>query len=240
MGDARYLRQVMTAGVGLGGQARIAAAHVVVVGAGGLGTHVAAALWSAGVAELRLYDGDVVEASNLARQIRYGTADIGRAKVEVLRERLLLNRDETGLGAFAKTIDAGNADAALRGVQVVCDCTDNAEARLLLDEACARLGVPLVYGAVRGWIGYVAVFGGRAGVRLADVFSAEQLRDQGEACDVAGVLGTTCGVVGGLQASEALKVVLGEESKADGGLVAVDLRGLGWRVLALTGGGSGD
>ncbi len=233
MADARYLRQVMTAGVGLGGQARIAAARVVVVGAGGFGTHVAAALWSAGVGALHLYDGDVVEASNLARQIRYGAADVGRSKVEVLRQRLLLNRDEAGFAAFAKTIDGGNAEAALRGAQVVCDCTDNAEARLLLDETCARLGVPLVYGAVRGWMGYVAVLGGRAGVRLADVFSAEQLRAEGEACDVAGVLGVACGTIGSIQAGEALKVLLHMESRADGGLVAVDLRGLGWRVFGV-------
>ncbi len=229
----RYLSQIMVPGVGLDGQQRLANARILVVGAGGLGTQVATALWATGVGALHLYDPDKIDQSNLARQIAYGPQLIGKRKVDVLTDRLHLNRPEAGLRAFAKTIDASTVANALRGMHVVCDCTDNAVARLLLDKACAEHGIPLVYAAVRGWQGYVAVLSGSAKRRLTDLFTPAHLEAEAEDCDGAGTLVTTCGVVGHLQANETLKLLLGEPSAADGGVLAIDLRSLVMRKLKL-------
>lgn len=229
----RYVKQIMTPGVGLSGQQKLANATVLVVGAGGLGSHTAATLWASGVGQLVMYDGDVVAASNLARQLRYGPQDIGRLKVEVLAEQLRMNRDEPGLAAFAKTIDGTTVQEALQVADVICDCSDNAATRLLLDETCAALGKPLIYAAVRGWEGYVAVFNGRSGTRLQHLFSVERLRQEADDCATSGILGTTCGVVANLQACEAIKYLLGEPSPLDGGVFSIDCRSMKSRTFRL-------
>lgn len=236
--SSRYLKQLITSGIGLHGQERLSRARVIVVGAGGLGTYVASSLWAAGIGELHIYDGDLIEESNLARQIHYGLGDIGKSKVEVLSHRLRLNRNEPGLISISKNLTEDNVISSLQEAQIVCDCTDNAAARILLANTCEQIRVPLVYAAVREWIGYITILNGEAGIQLSDIFSNEELFKNAGRCDEAGILGTTCGVVANIQANEAIKVLLREKSGTDGKLLAVDLRNLTFRLLTLRPAGS--
>lgn len=223
----RYRRQLQLPGVGASGQARLGAARALVVGAGGLGCAALPYLVAAGLREVIVCDGDVVEAANLPRQVLYGEADLGRPKAAAAAARLAgLNRD-CAVTAVTVPLDEGNAAALVGDVTVVLDATDDFRARYHLHDACFAARRPLVSAAVHHDEGQLAV------LRFDLVTSGPCWRclwpqpphggDSDGGCREQGILGTVPGVLGALQADQALRVVLGLPALSPGELVHVDL-----------------
>jgi len=219
----RYARQVILAEVGEQGQARLGAAHVLVVGAGGLGSAVLEYLSAAGVGRLTIVDPDRVEESNLHRQPLYRMTDIGALKVHAARASLLQLNPAVRIEAVAERLIAGNAARLMAGADLVVDAADSFAATYILSDACQRAGRVLVSASVLGLKGYVGVFCGNAPSYRA-VFP--ELPRQAGSCAQSGVLGTAVGVLGTLQAHLTLAVLLDLEPSVRGRLLSVDLRTL--------------
>jgi len=209
----RYARHLSLAQVGLVGQQRLRAARVVVVGAGGLGSPTALYLAAAGVGQLSVIDNDVVERSNLQRQVLHREADIGRPKVASAQATLNALNPSIAIQPIRARLAADNVDALLAGHDLVIDGSDNFPTRYLVNDACLRLGLPLVYGAVERFAGQVAVFwpsrNEARGSCYRCLFPESPDPRFAPNCAEAGVLGVLPGIVGSLQAAEALKILLG-------------------------------
>jgi sulfur-carrier protein adenylyltransferase/sulfurtransferase len=222
----RYSRHLMLPQVGLAGQRRLAAARVLIVGAGGLGSPAAFYLAAAGVGTLVLADDDRVERSNLQRQILHGEASIGRLKVESARERLLAMNPSIAIVAVAERVTSHNIDRLIEGCDVVVDGADNFPLRYLLNDACIKHALPLVYGAVHRFEGQVSVFdaGRQRGVKpcYRCLFPEPPRAEDAPNCAEAGVLGVLPGVIGLLQANEALKLLLEVGDPLAGRLLGFD------------------
>ncbi|MCW0366544.1 Thiosulfate sulfurtransferase GlpE [Xanthomonas sacchari] len=208
----RYSRHLRLPEVGVEGQRRLQAARVLLVGAGGLGSPAGFYLAAAGVGQLRIADDDVVERSNLQRQILHGDARIGQAKVESAAASLGALNPGVRVEAVRERVTADNVERLLQDVDVVLDGSDNFPARYLLNDACVKLGKPLVYGAVQRFEGQVSVFD--AGRRRGQapcyrcLFPEPPPPEFAPNCADAGVLGVLPGIVGLLQANEVLKLLL--------------------------------
>jgi sulfur-carrier protein adenylyltransferase/sulfurtransferase len=205
----RYRRHLSLAEIGPEGQAKLLAARVAVVGAGGLGCPAALYLAAAGVGTLGLVDADVVDLSNLQRQVLYGTGDVGRSKLEVAAERVRALNPDVRIERHPVRLAAANALEVLRGYDVVIDGSDNFPTRYLVNDACALLGKPVVYGAILRFEGQVSLFDARRGPCYRCLFPEPPAPGTVPSCGEAGVLGVLPGVVGTLQATEALKFVCG-------------------------------
>jgi len=233
----RYSRHLRLPEVGLDGQRRLEAARVLVVGAGGLGSPAAFYLAAAGVGTLRLVDDDVVDRSNLQRQILHTDARIGVAKVESAAVALSALNPRTLLEAMAERITSDNVERVLDGIDVVIDGADNFPVRYLLNDACVKLGKPLVYGAVHRFEGQVSVFD--AGRRRGEapcyrcLFPEPPPPDAAPNCSEAGVLGVVPGVIGMLQATEAIKLILGIGEPLRGRLLQFDALAMRFRETRL-------
>lgn len=212
----RYARHIMLREIGGPGQRKLLDSRVVVVGAGALGGPVATYLAAAGVGELRIIDDDVVSLSNLQRQVQFATGDVGRAKAEVVVERLGALNPGVGVTGVQRRLTAGNAAELMAGADVVVDGTDSFTTRFDVNAACHALGVPLVSGAVGRWSAQVSVF--RSGLTLGKP-AAERLPcyrcfvpdmpETEETCAMVGVIGPLTGVVGSRMALEAVKEITG-------------------------------
>jgi molybdopterin/thiamine biosynthesis adenylyltransferase/rhodanese-related sulfurtransferase len=233
----RYSRHLRLPEIGLAGQARLEAATVLVIGAGGLGSPVAYYLAAAGVGTLRIADDDVVDRSNLQRQILHTEARIGAPKVESARDTLAALNPRTRIEAIAERVTSANVEALLAGVDVVVDGADNFPARYLLNDACVKLAKPMVYGAVHRFEGQVSVFdagrhrGGAPCYRC--LFPEPPPPEAAPNCAEAGVLGVVPGIVGLLQATEVLKLLLRIGEPLTGRLLHVDALGLRFRETRL-------
>ena len=233
----RYSRHLRLPEVGLDGQRRLEAARVLLAGAGGLGSPAAFYLAAAGVGDLRLVDDDTVERSNLQRQILHTEQAIGSAKVESARERLSALNPRTHIEAIAERVTAANVERLLEGVDVVVDGADNFPARYLLNDACVKLGKPLVYGAVQRFTGQASVFdAGRLRGRCPCyrcLFPEPPSAAEAPNCAEAGVLGVLPGVIGMLQATEAIKLLLGIGQPLAGRLLQFDALAMQFRQTRL-------
>jgi adenylyltransferase/sulfurtransferase len=205
----RYRRHLNLAEVGPEGQAKLLAARVAVVGAGGLGCPAALYLAAAGVGTLGLVDADCVDLSNLQRQVLYGTADVGRPKVEVARERLLALNADLRVETHPLRLTAENALEVLRGYDLVVDGSDNFPTRYLVNDACVLLGKPAIYGAILRFEGQASVFDARRGPCYRCLFPEPPPPGSVPSCAEGGVLGVLPGLIGTLQATEALKLLMG-------------------------------
>jgi molybdopterin/thiamine biosynthesis adenylyltransferase len=205
--DARHHRQRILAEVGQAGQQRLERASVAIVGLGGLGSPVALYLAAAGVGRLGLIDDQQVELSNLNRQILFEDCDVGRPKVEAAAGRLLILDSALRLDARQESVRASNVEAIVAEYDLVVDGTDSFETKFLLNDAAVLLRKPLVHGAVLRW-------GGQATTVLPDgpclrcLFRDPPDPGDIETCEEAGIIGAATGVVGSVQAEEALKVIL--------------------------------
>jgi len=205
--DARHHRQRILAEVGAAGQQRLGRASVAIVGLGGLGSPVALYLAAAGVGRLGLIDDQQVELSNLNRQILFEDCDVGRPKVEAAAGRLLILDSALRLDARKESVRASNVEAIVAEYDLVVDGTDSFETKFLLNDAAVLLRKPLVHGAVLRW-------GGQATTVLPDgpclrcLFRDPPDPADIETCEEAGIIGAATGVVGSVQAEEALKVIL--------------------------------
>lgn len=231
----RVARHLLLDGFGLAAQERLAASRVVVVGAGGLGSPVLQYLAAAGVGTLGIVDDDVVEASNLQRQVLHSVADVGRAKTESAADALRGLAPSVKVVAHSERLTRDNAAAILGGYHLVVDGSDTYQTRYAVSEAAAALGLPVVWGTVLGWDGQVSVFwsaapDGRA-ITYPDVFGPQP--PEGESCATVGVLSPACGVVGSTMAVEAVKVLTGTGDPALGRLLAYDARTSAWDTIEL-------
>lgn len=220
----RYHRNILVPQVGAAGQERIRAARVLVVGAGGLGSSAALHLVAAGVGRLGIVDPDAVETSNLQRQILHRTADVGRAKTDSARETLTAINPDVEVLALPLRLTGANAPQVLRGWDVVVDGTDNFPARYLLGDACALLGIPLVHGAVLRTHGQVTVFDAAHGPCYR-CLHPDPPPGRAPSCAEVGVLGVLPGIIGSMQAAEALKLVIGGAHPLIGRVLVLDVWG---------------
>ncbi|MFC6354617.1 ThiF family adenylyltransferase [Luethyella okanaganae] len=225
----RTARQSRLPQLGELGQRRLAAARVCVLGAGGLGAPALLYLAAAGVGTIGIVDDDVVEESNLQRQIVHGLADVGHPKVLSASRRIAELSPETTVIQHRVRLDRDNAVGILSGYDLVLDGTDNFETRYLADEICAVLGLPLVWAAVLQFTAQLSVFwadppGGfdAVGVRLRDLFPRQPETGDAPSCAEAGVLGALCGQVGSIMAAEAVKLVTGTGDPLLGRVLVID------------------
>ncbi|MCK9539586.1 molybdopterin-synthase adenylyltransferase MoeB [Dokdonella sp.] len=235
-GDAgeRYARQLALPEVGVSGQRRLARSCVALVGAGGLGAPAAFYLAAAGVGRLTLIDDDRVERSNLQRQILHTDARVGLRKVESARIALAALNPTVDVRTLTARLGSDNVEA-LRGHDLVIDGADNFPTRYLLDAACRRLGLPLVYGAVHRFTGQVSVFDPRRSDSpcYRCLFPTPPGAGEAPNCSEAGVLGVLPGVIGMLQATEAMKLLLGIGAPLVGRLLCYDALAASFRSLRL-------
>ncbi|MEA2664172.1 MAG: sulfur-carrier protein adenylyltransferase/sulfurtransferase [Candidatus Eremiobacteraeota bacterium] len=218
----RYSRHLIIPQVGLAGQERLRAARVLCVGAGGLGSPVISYLAAAGVGRLGIVDDDVVDETNLQRQILFTTADIGRAKAEVAAERALAMNPYVAVDPIRVRLDHTNARELVRLYDVVVDGTDNFSSRYLINDACVLEGKPDVYGSIFRFDGQVSVFGAPGGPCYRCLFPERPPAGTVPTCAEGGVLGVLAGMVGTLQANEAIKLILGIGEPLIGILALVD------------------
>ena len=214
----RYARQLGVPGIGEEGQRRLAAARVVVLGAGGLGFPVLTYLSAAGVGAVAVVDREVVDASNLNRQCLFGESDIGRPKAEVAVRRLRELNSGVRWEPVQATLTSDLAGALLGGCDLAVDCADNWEARATLATAAWRAGVPLLHGAVAAWEGTLAWFAAGASPCFLCVYPAPPL-----AAGPIPVLGAAVGLVGSLMATEAIRALCGAGRRRTGEMLLLDL-----------------
>ncbi len=233
----RYSRHLLLPEVGPRGQKRLESARILLLGAGGLGSPAAFYLAAAGIGNIRIADDDVVERSNLQRQILHVDADIGMPKVDSAETRLSALNPRSNIEAVAERVTSANVERLFEGVDVVIDGADNFPVRYLLNDACVKLGKPLVYGAVHRFEGQVSVFdaGRQRGVApcYRCLFPEPPPAAAAPNCSEAGVLGVLPGVVGMLQATEAIKLLLHVGEPLTGRLLHFDALSMRFRETRL-------
>jgi adenylyltransferase/sulfurtransferase len=229
----RYARHIILPGVELAGQERLKAARVLVIGAGGLGSPVALYLAAAGIGTLGLVDFDVVDVSNLQRQLLHGTSDVGRTKLDSARDRIRDVNPHVRVVPHATRLTSSNALEILRGYDVVVDGTDNFSTRYLVNDACVLLGIPNVYGSIFRFEGQASVFSTADGPCYRCLFPEPPPPGLVPSCAEGGVLGVLPGLIGTIQATEAIKLVLGVGSSLAGRLLLVDALTMEMRSVKL-------
>lgn len=227
----RYARHLALPGVGEEGQERLRAARVLVVGAGGLGSPVALYLAAAGVGTLGLVDFDEVDVSNLQRQILYGTSDVGRPKLEAAAARLHDLNPLVRVVPHALRLSSENALDVLAPYDVVADGTDNFPARYLVNDACVLLGKPNAHASVSRFDGQASVFWAARGPCYRCLFEEPPPAELAPSCAEGGVLGVLPGLLGTIQATEVLKILLGVGDPLVGRLLLVDALRMEMRTI---------
>jgi adenylyltransferase/sulfurtransferase len=229
----RYARHLTLSEVGVEGQTRLKNAAVVIVGAGGLGSPAALYLAAVGVGRIGLVDFDAVEASNLQRQILHGTSQLGRSKLESATARLTDLNPGVVVEPIAARLTEANAADVLARFDLAIDGTDNFPTRYLINDASVVLGKPFVYGSVDRFAGQVAVFGAAAGPCYRCLFPEPPAEGLIPNCAAAGVLGVLPGVIGTLQATEAIKWILGIGEPLIGRLLLYDALAARFETMAI-------
>jgi len=230
---ARYARHLILEEVGLEGQRRLKAASVLCVGSGGLGSPLLLYLAAAGVGRIGICDFDRVDASNLQRQIIHGTGSVGRRKVESARERLYDVNPHVQVDLYEEPLTSANALEILAPYDVVVDGTDNFPTRYLVNDACLLLDKPNVYGSIFKFEGQASVFNYQDGPNYRDLYPQPPPPGAVPSCAEGGVLGILPGVIGCIQATETLKILLGRGTTLSGRLLLYDALQMRFRELRL-------
>ena len=218
----RYSRHLILDDVGVAGQRRLKGAKVLCIGSGGLGSPALMYLSAAGVGTIGVVDDDVVDESNLQRQIIHSTDAVGQPKVESAEARMTQINPHVQLRTHPFRLTAENALEVIGQYDLVVDGCDNFPTRFLVNDACVILGKPLVYGAIQKFEGQVSVFNFDGGPNYRDLFSEPPPPGQVPSCAEAGVLGVLPGVIGCMQATEAIKIILGKGTSLSGRLLLYD------------------
>ncbi|MBT8258411.1 MAG: HesA/MoeB/ThiF family protein [Bacteroidia bacterium] len=220
----RYDRHIIMPEIGKDGQEKLSNAKVLVIGAGGLGCPVLQYLAAAGVGTLGIIDFDSVELSNLQRQVLFGESNLGQNKAIAAQERLAdLNSDIT-IHAYPERLTPENAIAHFGNYDLVVDGSDNFETRYLVNDVSIITNTPFVYGAIYKFEGQVTVFNYKKGPTYRCLFPAPPSPENSPNCSSIGVLGVLPGIIGSMQANEAIKVILGSEGVLNGKLLCYDAR----------------
>jgi sulfur-carrier protein adenylyltransferase/sulfurtransferase len=229
----RYSRHLILPDVELEGQKRIRAARVLLVGAGGLGSPTALYLAAAGVGTLGIVDFDTVDLSNLQRQVLYGTSDVGRPKIDSARDRIVDLNPHVIVETHRVQLTSANALAILGNYDIVVDGTDNFPTRYLVNDACVMLGKPNVYGSIFRFEGQASVFSSGAGPCYRCLFPHPPPPGLVPSCAEGGVLGVLPGLVGTIQATETLKLILGVGDTLAGRLLLIDTLGMRFHTVRI-------
>ncbi|MDQ3346564.1 MAG: molybdopterin-synthase adenylyltransferase MoeB [Acidobacteriota bacterium] len=229
----RYSRHLIMPEVGMEGQRKLKAARVLCIGAGGLGAPATMYLAAAGVGTLGIVDFDTVDASNLHRQIIYGTPDVGRRKLEASRDRLTAMNPSVTVVMHEVALTSKNALDVLRDYDIVVDGTDNFQTRYLVNDACVLLGIPNAYGSIFRFDGQASVFAVKGGPCYRCLYPEPPPPGLVPSCAEGGVLGVLPGVVGIIQATEAIKLILGVGQPLIGRLLLYDALQMRFRELKL-------
>jgi len=229
----RYSRHIILPEVGLEGQKRLKAASVVCIGTGGLGSPLLLYLAAAGIGRIGIVDFDIVDRSNLQRQIIHGTAKVGQPKLESAKQRILDINPFCQVDLYNTRISSDNALEILKPYDVVVDGTDNFPTRYLVNDACVILGKPNVYGSIFRFEGQASVFNYQEGPNYRDVFPEPPPPGMVPSCAEGGVLGVLCGVIGSIQATETIKVILGMDTTLSGRLLLYNAQTMSFRELKL-------
>ena len=230
---SRYSRHLILPEVGMEGQQRLKAAKVLCVGAGGLGSPLAFYLAAAGIGTLGLVDFDIVDASNLQRQIIHSTADIGRKKLDSAAEKLQALNPALNIVKHETILSSANALDILNDYDIVADGTDNFPTRYLVNDACVLLGKPNVYGSIFRFEGQASVFATKAGPCYRCLYPEPPPPGLVPSCAEGGVLGILPGLLGVIQATEVIKLILGQGEPLVGRLLLVDALAMRFRELKL-------
>ena len=230
---ARYGRQISLPELGVEGQEKLARARVLVVGAGGLGAPASLYLAAAGIGTLGLVDFDAVDVTNLHRQIIYTDGDVGRPKIEAAVERLRAQNPDVDVVGHEMRLDSTNALDVIAQYDFVIDGSDNFPTRYLVNDACVLAGKPYAYGAILRFEGQASLFGAADGPCYRCLFREPPPPGLVPSCAEAGVIGVLPGVIGSLQALEAIKWVTGAGTSLAGRLMIFDALDLRWRELRL-------
>ncbi len=229
----RYSRHLILPEVGLDGQRKLKAARVLCVGAGGLGSPVALYLAAAGVGTIGIVDFDVVDFSNLQRQVLHGTPDVGRSKLASAKDRLNALNPEVTVETYEEALSSKNALELFRGYDVILDGTDNFPTRYLVNDACVLLGIPNAYGSIFRFEGQASVFGTKDGPCYRCLYPEPPPPGLVPSCAEGGVLGVLPGIIGMIQATEAVKLILGIGEPLVGRFLIYDALKMRFRELKL-------
>jgi len=217
---SRWARQTVLPEIGIEGQQKLNNATVVLVGMGGLGCPVSQSLIASGIGKLKIIDGDKIELSNLHRQPLYGVEDIGRLKVQVAKKKLMQLNESAIVEPIEEFLDENNGLNFVSDATIIIDATDNIQTRQLIDRLSKKLEIPMVYGGLYRYEGQVAVLNANGSPGYVDLFP--EPTSSGDACADAGVLGMLPGIIGNIQALEAVKLIVGVKPNLIGKLLIYD------------------
>src|SRR6202040_2774811 len=229
----RYSRHLIMPEVGMEGQLKLARAKVLMIGAGGLGAPLGLYLAAAGVGRLGIVDFDVVDYTNLQRQITFSTSDVGRPKIQAAKERLAGVNPEIRIDTYETRLTSSNALDLFRDYDIIVDGTDNFPTRYLVNDACVLLGKPNVYGSIFRFEGQATVFNYPGGPCYRCLYSEPPPPGLVPSCAEGGVLGILPGLVGVIQATEVIKLILGKGDPLIGRLLLIDALAMKFRELKL-------
>ena len=230
----RYSRHILLDDIGIEGQERLLAGHALVIGAGGLGSPVALYLATAGVGQITLVDHDTVDLTNLQRQIAHSMEWVGQPKVDSARSAMAAINPEVRVSAVHARADAALLDTLVAQADVVLDCCDNFTTRHAINAACVRHAKPLVSGAAIRMDGQITVFEPRqAGSPCYACMFPPQADFEETRCAVMGVLAPLVGIIGAMQAAEAIKLLSGAGSSLAGRLQMLDARSMAWNEIRI-------
>ena len=229
----RYQRHLLLPEVGVEGQAKLLGAKVLMLGAGGLGSPAALYLAAAGVGTIGIVDMDEVDASNLQRQILHNMDRIGDRKVDSAKKTLTLMNPDVNVVTYDTRLSASNIIDIISGYDVIVDGADNFPSRYLLNDASVKLGIPVVHGSIFRFEGMVSVFHPLRGPTYRDMVAEPPPAELAPSCAEAGVLGVLPGIVGSIQALEALKIILDLGDPLIGRILTIDTTEMNFRVFKL-------
>lgn len=229
----RYNRQMLMPEFGLDGQEKLKQAKVLVIGCGGLGSPILLYLTAAGIGTIGVVENDKVDISNLQRQILYSSSAVGQEKIGETIRRLTALNPLVKFNQYPTRLSANNALDIIKNYDVVIDGTDNFPTRYLVNDACVMLDKPFVYGAIHRFEGQVAVFNHQNSATYRDLFPTPPPPEQAPNCAEAGVLGVLPGIIGSMQALEAIKVITNVGEPLSGKLLVMDTLSMQSRVIKI-------
>jgi len=218
----RYNRQIILPELGMDGQQKLKQASVLIIGAGGLGCPVLQYLVAAGIGEIGIVDDDVVDISNLHRQILYNINDIGSNKADVAKEKLQLLNPHVQVTSYPERLTESNSHHILAGYDLVIDGSDNFPTRYLVNDVCVALNKPLIFGSIFKFEGQVSVFNYQTGPNYRDLFPEAPATGEMPNCTDIGVIGVLPGIVGTFMANEAIKIICGIGDALSGKLLTIN------------------
>ncbi|HZY07557.1 MAG TPA: molybdopterin-synthase adenylyltransferase MoeB, partial [Ilumatobacteraceae bacterium] len=229
----RYSRHLIMPEVGMDGQRRIKQGGVLCIGAGGLGSPAAMYLAAAGVGRIGIVDFDVVDYSNLQRQLLHTTADVGRTKLESARNKINALNPHVQVDTYEEALSSDNAMRLFKGYDVILDGTDNFPTRYLVNDACVLMGIPNAYGSIFRFEGQASVFAAKDGPCYRCLYPEPPPPGLVPSCAEGGVLGVLPGIVGVIQATEAIKLIIGVGEPLIGRFLIFDALRMKFRELKL-------